>query len=159
MTPLRDRFASIIGAIENSEGNFKEADAVEERIVEEMRLLGREAMQGSAENQVEATERHRRREKLFGLGRPVPLDRNAKVRIMHLAGVTTRKCSECTTSWTNSGPEQPRETTFALRMNGRTRFFSNRYCGSKTATSPNFVCQRSFFYLGDASELVDEFLA
>ena len=52
---LRDPFASIIGAIENSEGNFKEADAVEERIVEEMRLLG-EAMQGWAENQVEATD-------------------------------------------------------------------------------------------------------
>jgi hypothetical protein len=59
---LRDRFASIIGAIENSEGNFKEADAVEERIVEEMRLLGREAMQGWAENQVEATEREIRRQ-------------------------------------------------------------------------------------------------
>src|SRR5208337_3199422 len=55
---LRDRFASIIGAIENSEGNFKEADAVEER----MRLLGREAMQGWAENQVEATEREIRRQ-------------------------------------------------------------------------------------------------
>ena len=59
---LRDRFASIIEAIENSEGNFKEADAVEERIVEEMRLLGREAMQGWAENQVEATEREIRRQ-------------------------------------------------------------------------------------------------
>src|SRR5271157_5006750 len=45
-----------------SEGNFKEADAVEERIVEEMRLLGREAMQGWAENQVEATEREIRRQ-------------------------------------------------------------------------------------------------
>ena len=59
---LRDRFASIIGAIEDSEANFKEADAVEERIVEEMRLLGREAMQGWAENQVEATEREIRRQ-------------------------------------------------------------------------------------------------
>jgi hypothetical protein len=26
-----------------------------------------------------------RREKLFGIGRPIPLDRNAKVRIMHWA--------------------------------------------------------------------------
>jgi hypothetical protein len=45
---LRDRFASIVSAVENSEGNLKEADAAEERIVEEMRLLGREAMQGWA---------------------------------------------------------------------------------------------------------------
>ena len=27
----------------------------------------------------------RRREKLFGMGRPRPMDRNAKIRIMHLA--------------------------------------------------------------------------
>src|SRR5271167_4667349 len=43
-------------------------------------------------------------------------------------------------------------------MNGRTRFVSHRYCGSKTSISPNFVCQQSFFYLGDASQVVDEFL-
>jgi hypothetical protein len=56
---LRDRFVSIAMAVANSEGNLKEADAIEERIVEEMRLLGREAMQGWAENEVEATERRR----------------------------------------------------------------------------------------------------
>ena len=43
---LRDRFASIVSAVENSEGNLKEADAAEERIIEEMRLLGREADAG-----------------------------------------------------------------------------------------------------------------
>ena len=53
---LRERFASIVSAVEDSEGNLKEADAAEERIIEEMRLLGREAMQGWAERQVEATE-------------------------------------------------------------------------------------------------------
>ena len=53
---LRARIVSIVGAIENSEGDLKEADAAEERIVEEMRLLGREALQGWAEKQVEATE-------------------------------------------------------------------------------------------------------
>src|SRR5271156_2918565 len=53
---LRDRFVSIAMAVANSEGNLKEADAIEERIVEEMRLLGREAMQGWAENEGEATE-------------------------------------------------------------------------------------------------------
>src|SRR5271166_7002041 len=39
---LRDRMASIVGAVGNSEGNLVEADAAEERLVEEMRLLGRE---------------------------------------------------------------------------------------------------------------------
>src|SRR5580700_7916085 len=46
---LRERFASIAMAVANSGENLKEADAIEERIVEEMRLLGREAMQGWAE--------------------------------------------------------------------------------------------------------------
>jgi len=54
---LRDRFVSIAMAVVDSDGNLKEADAIEERIVEEMRLLGRAAMQGWSKNQVEATER------------------------------------------------------------------------------------------------------
>ena len=62
---LRDRFASIVSAVENSEGNLKEADAAEERIIEEMRLLGREAMQGWAERQVEVTEREIRQQLRF----------------------------------------------------------------------------------------------
>jgi hypothetical protein len=41
-------------AVANSGENLKEADAIEERIVEEMRLLGREAMQGWAETQCES---------------------------------------------------------------------------------------------------------
>ena len=59
---LRDRFASIALAVMNSEGNLKEADVVEERLVEEVRLLGREAMHGWAENQVAATEREIRQQ-------------------------------------------------------------------------------------------------
>src|SRR6516162_1917865 len=59
---LRERFVSIALAVADAEGNLKEADAIEERIVEEMRLLGREAMQGWAENQVEATEREIRQQ-------------------------------------------------------------------------------------------------
>ena len=59
---LRERFASIAIAVANSGENLKEADAIEERIVEEMRLLGREAMQGWAENEVEATEREIRQQ-------------------------------------------------------------------------------------------------
>jgi hypothetical protein len=59
---LRDRIGSIVNAIENSEGDLKEADAAEERIVEEMRLLGREALQGWADNRVERTEREIRQQ-------------------------------------------------------------------------------------------------
>jgi hypothetical protein len=53
---VHDRMVSIAMAIVDSEGNLKEADAAEERIVEETRLLGRTAMQSWAENQVAATE-------------------------------------------------------------------------------------------------------
>jgi hypothetical protein len=53
---VHDRVVSIAMAIVDSEGNLKEADAAEERIVEETRLLGRTAMQSWAENQVAATE-------------------------------------------------------------------------------------------------------
>ncbi|MFZ2106710.1 MAG: ISKra4 family transposase, partial [Roseiarcus sp.] len=59
---LRDRFASIVGAVENSEGNLEKADTAEERIIEEMRNLGREAMQGWAERQVEVTEQEIRQQ-------------------------------------------------------------------------------------------------
>ena len=60
---LRDRFVSIALAVMNSEGNLKEADAIEERIVEEMRALGQVAIQGWAENQVEVTEREIRQQR------------------------------------------------------------------------------------------------
>jgi hypothetical protein len=71
---LRDRFASIVSAVENSEGNLKEADAAEERIIEEMRLLGREAMQGWAERQAEVTEREiRQQPQMHRQGKKTPL--------------------------------------------------------------------------------------
>ena len=54
---LRERVASIVLAVEGDEGRLKEADAAEERIVDEMRLLGREALRSWAERRVEATER------------------------------------------------------------------------------------------------------
>ena len=54
---LRDRMDSIIGAVGNVDGDLDEADAAEERLVEEMRLLGREALQDWANERVEATER------------------------------------------------------------------------------------------------------
>jgi len=54
---LRKRVSSIVVAVEGDAGELKEADAAEERLVEEMRLLGREALRGWAENRVAATER------------------------------------------------------------------------------------------------------
>lgn len=59
---IRSRFASIAGAVEDSAGDLKEADAAEERLFEEMRLLGREALQGWAEKQVVRTEQAIRRQ-------------------------------------------------------------------------------------------------
>jgi len=54
---FRDRLASIVGAVGNLDGDLGEADAAEERLVEEMRLLGREALQEWANERVETTER------------------------------------------------------------------------------------------------------
>jgi hypothetical protein len=54
---IRERVASIAGAVGNWDGDLAEADAAEERLVEEMRLLGREALQDWANERVEATER------------------------------------------------------------------------------------------------------
>jgi membrane-bound ClpP family serine protease len=54
---LRDRVASIALAMENAAGDLGEADAAEERLVEEVRHLGRHALQGWAQKRVEATER------------------------------------------------------------------------------------------------------
>ena len=54
---LRKRVLSIVVAVEGGDDDLKEADAAEERMVEEMRLLGREAMKSWAERRVEATER------------------------------------------------------------------------------------------------------
>jgi DNA repair protein RadC len=59
---LRDRFVSIARAVLDSDGDLKEADTAEERIVEEMRLLGRVTMQGWADHQVELTEREIRQQ-------------------------------------------------------------------------------------------------
>lgn len=68
---LRDRFMS---TVVNSGGNLKEADAVEELLFEEARQLGREAMQGWAENQIEATEKEiRQQPRMHRQGKKTPL--------------------------------------------------------------------------------------
>ena len=54
---LRKRVSSIVQTVEGDAGELREADAAEERIVDEMRLLGREALKSWAQTRVEATER------------------------------------------------------------------------------------------------------
>jgi hypothetical protein len=58
---LRNRIASMAVAVEGEGGELKEADAAEERMVEEMRVLGREALKSWAEKRVAATEQAIRR--------------------------------------------------------------------------------------------------
>jgi hypothetical protein len=59
---IRDRVASIVSAVGNLDGDLAEADAAEERLVEEMRLLGREALQGWADERVDTTEKQVRQQ-------------------------------------------------------------------------------------------------
>jgi hypothetical protein len=54
---FRGGLASMVGAVGNLDGDLGEADAAEERLVEETRLLGREALQDWANERVAATER------------------------------------------------------------------------------------------------------
>jgi hypothetical protein len=54
---LRERIASMVSAVENADGMLKTADAIEERVVEEVRHLGREVIQSWAERQVAVSER------------------------------------------------------------------------------------------------------
>src|SRR5271165_7327998 len=71
---LRQRVSSIVRAVEGDEGALKEADAAEERMVEETRLLGREALRSWAERRVEATEREiRQRPQMHRQGEKTPL--------------------------------------------------------------------------------------
>lgn len=59
---IRDSVASMALAVENAGGDLGEADAAEERLVEEMRHLGRAALQGCALKRVVATEEDIRRQ-------------------------------------------------------------------------------------------------
>ena len=71
---VRDRLASIDGAVENASGDLGETDAAEDRLIDEMQLLGREALQSWADKRVEATERDMRGHPgLPGNGKETPL--------------------------------------------------------------------------------------
>lgn len=58
---LRDRVASLVLAVQDAAGDLKRADDAEERLTEELRRMGQEAMQAWAERQVLATELEMRR--------------------------------------------------------------------------------------------------
>ena len=59
---FRDRVASIARATENADGDLDEVDAAEDRMVEEVRRLGRDALQGWAEKRVAVTEQEIRQQ-------------------------------------------------------------------------------------------------
>ena len=52
---LRNRMESLLLAVEDETGELREADAAELRVIDEMRRMGREALQAWAARQVEKT--------------------------------------------------------------------------------------------------------
>ena len=61
---IRACVASMARAVENADGALDDADAAEERLVEDMRDMGLAALQGWAEKRVAATEQDIRRQPL-----------------------------------------------------------------------------------------------
>ncbi len=53
---IKARIVSLLSAVEDAGGDLKKADAAEQRMIEEMRRMGQEAMQAWAEGQVKKTE-------------------------------------------------------------------------------------------------------
>jgi len=76
----------------HAEGQILDADAgaISEALQARKAALGGEARPTAALG-LPIGSRSRRREKMFGTGRPRPMDRNAKVRIMHLARCLSRR--------------------------------------------------------------------
>lgn len=58
---IKRRIASLLAAVEDAGGDLKEADAAERRLIEEIRRMGQEAMQGWADRQIAASEKEVRR--------------------------------------------------------------------------------------------------
>ena len=59
---IKARIMSLLAAVEDAGGDLKKADAAEQRMIDEMRRMGQEAMQAWAERQVEKTEQALRKE-------------------------------------------------------------------------------------------------
>ena len=58
---IRQRIASLLSAVQDGGGDLRRADDAEQRLTEELRRLGQEAMQGWAKRQVRVTEQEVRR--------------------------------------------------------------------------------------------------
>jgi hypothetical protein len=59
---IKRRIATMLAVVQDAAGDLKEADAAEMRLIEEIRLMGQEAMQSWASRQVELTEQAVRRD-------------------------------------------------------------------------------------------------
>ena len=58
---VRSRMISLLAAVDDASGDLKRADDAEDRLIEEIRRLGQEAMQAWAHSQVHETEQEVRR--------------------------------------------------------------------------------------------------
>jgi len=58
---IRRRVISLLAAVHDAAGELRRADAAEQRLSEELRRLGQEAMQAWADGQVQSTEQQVRR--------------------------------------------------------------------------------------------------
>ena len=58
---IMERLVSLLGVVEDAEGDCKLADDAELRLTQEIRRMGQELMQAWAEGQVRATEQEQRR--------------------------------------------------------------------------------------------------
>lgn len=58
---IRQRLISLLAAVHDTAGDLRRADDAEQRLSQELRRLGQEAMQAWADEQVQATEREVRR--------------------------------------------------------------------------------------------------
>jgi hypothetical protein len=58
---IRSRIASLLSVVDDTAGDFKRADDAEERVIEEIRRMGQEALQAWAQGQVHATQQDVRR--------------------------------------------------------------------------------------------------
>jgi len=76
---LRARFEAMLAIVENAEGNIVKADEAEERVIEELRQLGRSALQGWAERKQRRVERESERQ--AGVSRKVK-----KTLLVHAGG-------------------------------------------------------------------------
>lgn len=59
---LRSRIASLLAVVEDAAGDLKQADAAEQRVIEEIRRMGQEALQAWANRQVQASTRELKRD-------------------------------------------------------------------------------------------------